>query len=936
MKHILLSIILLLSSFGLQAKEPFDRHSELQQMLDKRLFTNKNFEFSHFDKFFEDNDQMLWGCSFSGELAMWTGTDFVTMANVGSRIFYIHPLQKDSTQLLIGHESGLSFFNSLTREVTRQEQIKQAVYGIFEEEPGKLRVFTKQEVWTGSPENMQRLCFWNDIDISRVALLKNGNYLLMSPYQGFWIYNPVSDALTDLEMKGIDPNHEVLLEMLLIGEEIWVGTDRGVYFAPIMKGAEFTCVPEMKGLTGKYLCQMQNGELWVGTDKGLFVRSHDGWKQYKHVRYNSTGLVNDCVWSIFECHTGCRWLGLEGAVACTYGDNEYNFVDWDFGQSQQGNQVSCMLHDRKGRIWLGGANGLSMHDTNTGKTLIFDKKSRHNCIDNRIWSIYEDTKGNIWICTDESVGLYDEKDEIFRERLVTDYETGRTSKWAYRILDDGDGYYWIASGSGGFMRVKQELLLNDDPIVTAESTFSIWNRTHPLNAESALRLARTENGTIWCIAKNLGLCKLASLNQQGKIELSLRPEVGLMRNVYEIKEDSQGNLWGISQDSLFCFSPQSNKLTAYSAKELGLTESIQTITVCDSVICLLSNRAIVLFSKDKGISVPIIEQHASEFRSCDWDKKDELLWLGGVDYCMIVSLPQMLKLQNEFLRPVCITTHNLNGNNLNAQFSNGRIPEWSVPYSGYYYRLKGLTEEWLPVNLGMSIRFEALAPGEYNLQLGRRRPFEKETEILEELPIDIPFPWYRTWWFYLLVIVAIVAAGLGYLRHYSLRVQLQIAEADKQQLLEQYQSIKEATLKEAAEGVPEADLINSEKQASVLAQARQNRMEEVNRRWLEQLQKQVESHLADENFNVARLAELSGLNEKALYRRVKTLTGSNTIDYIKRLRMQHAAALLKRPEFSVNEVMYMVGFTSSSYFSKCFESTYGKTPTEYREENRTK
>ena len=45
--------------------------------------------------------------------------------------------------------------------------------------------------------------------------------------------------------------------------------------------------------------------------------------------------------------------------------------------------------------------------------------------------------------------------------------------------------------------------------------------------------------------------------------------------------------------------------------------------------------------------------------------------------------------------------------------------------------------------------------------------------------------------------------------------------------------------------------------------------------------------------------------------------------------MQRAAMLLKEGRFSVSEVMYMVGFSNSSYFSKCFQKVYGLTPTDY-------
>ena len=71
-----------------------------------------------------------------------------------------------------------------------------------------------------------------------------------------------------------------------------------------------------------------------------------------------------------------------------------------------------------------------------------------------------------------------------------------------------------------------------------------------------------------------------------------------------------------------------------------------------------------------------------------------------------------------------------------------------------------------------------------------------------------------------------------------------------------------------------------------------------------------------------------GMGNKQLYRKLKALTGQTPVEYIRDMRMQKAAKLLKAGKFSVSEVMYTVGFSNSSYFSKCFSKAFGMTPTE--------
>lgn len=95
----------------------------------------------------------------------------------------------------------------------------------------------------------------------------------------------------------------------------------------------------------------------------------------------------------------------------------------------------------------------------------------------------------------------------------------------------------------------------------------------------------------------------------------------------------------------------------------------------------------------------------------------------------------------------------------------------------------------------------------------------------------------------------------------------------------------------------------------------------------------IEDHVADSELNVNALCELSGIGNKQVYRKVKQLTGLSPVEYIKSIRMKKAAMLLEQGKFSVAEVMYMVGFSSSSYFSKCFQGEFGVTPKQFMEDS---
>lgn len=94
----------------------------------------------------------------------------------------------------------------------------------------------------------------------------------------------------------------------------------------------------------------------------------------------------------------------------------------------------------------------------------------------------------------------------------------------------------------------------------------------------------------------------------------------------------------------------------------------------------------------------------------------------------------------------------------------------------------------------------------------------------------------------------------------------------------------------------------------------------------------IEEQLENTAFNVTMLSELVNMDKKQLYRKVKLLTGITPVDYIRQIRIKKAAMLLSQKKFSVSEVMYMVGYSNASYFSKCFVAEFKKTPKQYMSE----
>lgn len=99
------------------------------------------------------------------------------------------------------------------------------------------------------------------------------------------------------------------------------------------------------------------------------------------------------------------------------------------------------------------------------------------------------------------------------------------------------------------------------------------------------------------------------------------------------------------------------------------------------------------------------------------------------------------------------------------------------------------------------------------------------------------------------------------------------------------------------------------------------------REFLSRFRQLVDERLSDSNLNVEALGSEMGLSRVQLYRKLKALTGSSPVELLRNIRLHRAQELLSTSGMSVSEVAYEVGFTSPSYFTKCYKEAFGKTPT---------
>ena len=102
--------------------------------------------------------------------------------------------------------------------------------------------------------------------------------------------------------------------------------------------------------------------------------------------------------------------------------------------------------------------------------------------------------------------------------------------------------------------------------------------------------------------------------------------------------------------------------------------------------------------------------------------------------------------------------------------------------------------------------------------------------------------------------------------------------------------------------------------------------------FIERVNVYITDNISNTNLSVEDIAEAVGMGRSTFFSKLKSVTGSTPNEYLRLTRLKSAAELLSVDNgLRINEISYMVGFASTSYFSKCFLAEFGLSPNEFRE-----
>lgn len=376
--------------------------------------------------------------------------------------------------------------------------------------------------------------------------------------------------------------------------------------------------------------QDKTGFIWMGTDDGLARFDGYQFQVFRHLPGNSTSIHNNVIRAIIADPAGNLWIGTEGGGISIFNPkNEvfYNLANLSHATLDLGtSKISSLLIDNQNQIWVGtNGNGLfkisldfsvlSGPDSYQDKIKVNSFNSGNaNLQDDKIWNVYQDKKGNLWIGTLEG-GVYILPAGENKPRKLELYYNGMAVSSVKSFYEDQQGNFWIGtekqglfyqpSGKSEFQQVflpeKRKSFQQKELNVTSiqeDLQGNLWIGTlgrglyilnpksreifhfeddpsdpYSLNGNSVYTQFRDRAGNIWLgMYSGEGLNKVSpSLQQFEHIRYDPDLQRGLSgKMVKSILKDRSGNLWiGLFNGGLNFLPANSSQFTYFSAEGRG-------------------------------------------------------------------------------------------------------------------------------------------------------------------------------------------------------------------------------------------------------------------------------------------------------------------------------------------------------------------------------
>jgi len=650
-------------------------------------------------------------------------------------IFY-SVYEESQTVLWVGTQMGLVRFDKTSGKMQLYElqtpNDHKVVFCITADSKGRLWVGTKVGLYSFDP--------------------RKGTYTAVPLTNGTPMAQPLVSAL-HLDARGVlwvGTNGEALFKLGTQGEGLFKVDTR----SPAPTIARYN--PQGKIRRNIALNGIINyrGDIWVATDEGLQRINGQTGEVVTYIadRFSVNTLSSSNILSLFEDRSGNLWIGTDNGVNKVINGTK-QFYTYQVKPAMPtvrivDNNVSTILQDRRGVIWLGNtATGLFRFDPATGQ-IMEHPAGETALLSKHVWSVFEDSRGWIWVGTLEGLHRFDGA-------------TGRVTRYpslipTQYITEDRQGHLWVGGKKGiaAFDPVKGQYSYLDTAVNAG------------FNYITDLMISR--RGDLWIAQQGA----LQRYNPRTRTQSFFQSSVPLKkgeitdRDVSTLFEDSRGLIWvGTERGALNCFNPATQTFTAYTTAE-GLPDN--------SISGIVEDRNGNLWiSTNKGISRLTVKTKSfrnydisdglpeMEFNKSSVSRKNRTLLFGSINGFLLFN-PDSIR-DNNVQPPVYITGLKIQGksrpldgrstlqlaydeNSLSFDFV--ALNYDSPRKNRYAYQLDGVDEEWVDSGFRRFANYTELSPGTYAFRVRASNNDGIWNNAGTTLTIVIAPPWWRTWWAY--------------------------------------------------------------------------------------------------------------------------------------------------------------------------------------------
>ena len=601
----------------------------------------------------------------------------------------------------------------------------------------------------------------------------------------------------------IGEGHQPLVNALLgDGSTAWIGTEGALYR---YDGRQMQTVGELNGNSVKSL-SVHADNIYAGTDNGLYIYNKVT-RRVTHALHDSRSprsIANNIVWAVFSDRWGNLWAGTDLGVSCLRQRKFFSYTQLsDITNTGEGNCLHLIHRGTDGRLWLGGTNGLISYSATHGfmpestAELVWFRQSSptHYMSHNRVRRVYTDLDGRVIVCTDHGLNIYNPQTRQLRNVVVVDPTRRYSTAWAYDIIDDGRGRYWICSYMGGvFIIEKQRLLAAATPVVVADRHIA-----KQLQGIHVWQLAKDRKGRIYARMYDNGLDRIDPA--------SLRVEhvVGKDRLVNSLISDRRGNVWAAMDGEIRCFgadkcSDRSFRIAGYGGRPADMLCEVEgdIWAVMGSDCCIIGSDG-----RSTRFAVPGFRPLAI----C-YDPVSRCVLLGGNDAIVSIptanvntSTPHHLTTSPLFLSGLTVDGRQfatdegcptyLSEVTLTSKQNNLTFQLTDLPLSGqqscvYAYRLEGVDRAWQYMHgERLDISYNALPPGKYTLEVRQVDGLGEARHEVLSYGVTILPPWYLSVWAKAVYFIALVCLALAIMNFYMMRRRLREEREAKERIMQE-------------------------------------------------------------------------------------------------------------------------------------------------------